>query len=177
MATEKRASYRDEVYWGLPIPGFGDREARIVVLGLAAVLEFAAAAFLWLKWAGVAYLIHLGVAAWRQGVGKLQQTRARRKPPGVLFRQGLLLAVINPKTLIFNAAFLPQFVSPQAGAGGLMLAAGVYLGVIFTGDMIWTATAQSARPALLRLGRIRHRLTGGLFIGAGIGLALSRVER
>ena len=35
VAVEKRASYRDETYWGRPIPGFGDPEARIVVLGLA----------------------------------------------------------------------------------------------------------------------------------------------
>jgi len=149
----------------------------VVVLGLAALLEFAASAFTWLKWAGVAYLLYLGISSWRQGVEDLQETSASKRPLHALFLQGLLLAIINPKTLLFNAAFLPQFVSMDAGSVSLMAAAIIYLGVIFVGDLVWAASAQSARPLILKLGRLRHRLAGCLFFGSGIGLALSRVDR
>lgn len=152
-------------------------QLAVVVLGLAALLELAASAFIWLKWAGVAYLLYLGVVSWRQGVEDLEDTAASRKPLRHLFWQGLLLATINPKTLLFNAAFLPQFVGSNAGSGTLLTAAVIYLAVIFLGDLVWAATAQSARPLILKLGRLRHRLTGGLFFGSGIGLALARVER
>src|SRR5680860_204258 len=91
-------------------------QLAFVVLGLAALLEFAALAFAWLKWAGVAYLLYLGVLSWRQGVEDMQDTSASLKPLRRLFWQGLLLATINPKTLIFNAAFLPQFVNKDAGS-------------------------------------------------------------
>ncbi len=148
-----------------------------VVLGLAAVLEFAASAFLWLKWAGVAYLLYLGVRSWRQGVAGMEEAKASRKPLRIIFWQGLLLAIINPKTLLFNAAFLPQFVAPGAGSTALLTAAMIYLAVIFAGDMLWAASAQSARPAILRLGRLRHRLTGALFVTSGLGLALARTDR
>lgn len=152
-------------------------QLAVVVLGLAALLEFAVSAFMWLKWAGVAYLLFLGLMAWRQGIEDTLDVAASRKPLKSLFWQGLLLAAINPKTLLFNAAFLPQFVAPEAGANPLLAVAALYLAVIFVGDMGWALTAQSARPMAVRLGRLRHRLTGCLFIGSGVALALARVER
>jgi len=82
---------------------------------------------MWLKWAGVVYLIYLGVSSWRQGVEDLPETSASWKPLHALFWQGLLLATINPKTLLFNAAFLPQFVSKDAGSASLLAAAAIYL--------------------------------------------------
>lgn len=152
-------------------------QVTVVVLGLAALLELAASALTWLKWAGVVYLLYLGLMSWRQGVEDLRATVASRKPARTLFLQGLLLASVNPKTLLFNAAFLPQFVSGHAGSQSLLTAAVIYLGIFFFGDLAWAATAQSARPLIMKLGRLRHRLTGCLFVGSGIGLALSRVDR
>jgi threonine/homoserine/homoserine lactone efflux protein len=153
-------------------------QLAVVVAGLAVVLEHAGAAFGWLKWAGVVYLLWLGVRAWRQGAaGALEPPAPARRPLTGQLWQGLLLAVINPKTLMFNAAFLPQFVAAEAGPGALPAVAALYLGVLFAGDMVWALSAQSARGVLARLGRLRHRLTGALFIGAGLGLALARVER
>ncbi len=152
-------------------------QLAIVVTGLAVLLELAASAFTWLKWGGVLYLLYLGIISWRQGIEDLQDATPSRKPWRVLFWQGLLLAMINPKTLLFNAAFLPQFVNPDAGTASLLPVATLYLCVIFLGDLLWAAFAESARPLILRLGRLRHRLTGCLFFGAAFGLALSRVGR
>ncbi len=99
------------------------------------------------------------------------------KPLKTLFWQGLLLATVNPKTLIFNAAFLPQFIAPGSGSSALLITAAIYLAVMFLGDLIWAASAQTARPVMARLGRLRHKLTGILFFGSGVGLALARVDR
>lgn len=149
----------------------------IVVLGLAALLELAAFAFVWLKWAGVCYLLYLGVDALRKGVADMDQTEPANKPLKNIFWQGAFLALVNPKTLIFNAAFLPQFVPASAGSDTLLFAAGIYLAVIFLGDLAWAGCAQIARPALVRAGRLRHRLTGSLYLGSGLGLALAKIER
>lgn len=149
----------------------------VVVLGLAVLLESAVSAFIWIKWVGVAYLIYLGISFWKRGIEEMEESKTNRKPLKTLFWQGLLLATLNPKTLVFNAAFLPQFVAPEAGANALLLVAGLYLAVIFLGDLVWVATAQSVRPIILRLGRLRHKLSGLLFFGSGVGLALAHVER
>jgi len=148
----------------------------LVVLGLALILETASSVFAWLRWAGVAYLLYLGILAWRQGVEEMRDTSATQKPLRVVFWQGVLLAMINPKTLLFNAAFLPQFVKTDSGSTALLLAAILYLCVIMIGDLVWVVSAQSAKPVIAKLGRLRHRLTGCLFFGCGVGLALARVE-
>lgn len=152
-------------------------QLAIVVLGFAVVLEFAAAALGWLKWAGVFYLLFLGYRSWREGAGDISGISASRAAVGRVFWQGMALALINPKTLLFVAAFLPQFVSAEAGTPfALLVPAMIYLAVIFLGDLCWVLSAQVARPALSRVGRLRHRLTGSLYIGAGIGLAASRID-
>lgn len=152
-------------------------QLAIVVLGLSALLQVAASALIWLKWAGVLYLIFLGIRAWRQGIDDLERPKATGGTMGRLFLQGLLLAIANPKTLIFIAAFLPQFTGNDPTSGQMAIAATIYLSIVFAGDMLWVVAANVSRPAVMQLGRLRHKLTGALFIGAGIGLALARTER
>lgn len=153
-------------------------QLAMVVVGLAAVLHVAAGIMVWLKWAGVAYLIWLGIQAWRLGsADAMDDARPSRTPSRTLFWQGLGMAMVNPKTLLFNAAFLPQFTGPEPSVTALVVAALIYVTVIGLGDLLWVACAQTARPAILALGRLRHRLTGAVFVGAGVGLALARVER
>jgi threonine/homoserine/homoserine lactone efflux protein len=83
--------------------------------------------------------------------------------------------VINPKTLLFNAAFLPQFVAGTNGAASeLFMLATIFLSVIVVGDAMWAVFAASARNWLNKYGNFRNKVTGGLLFGAGIGLALSR---
>ncbi|QDL94666.1 LysE family translocator (plasmid) [Paroceanicella profunda] len=149
----------------------------LVALGLAALLEHAAGAFSWLRWLGVAYLFWLGWRSWRRGAAAAEMPAQEPRPSAGLLLRGLLVAAVNPKTLLFSAAFLPQFVGPDAGAAGLVQAAAVHLAVMLAGDLLWVTCAERARPALTRLGPLRHRLTGGLFFGAGAGLALARIGR
>lgn len=145
----------------------------LVVAGMAALIELAATALIWIKWAGVAYLVYLGIRTWNESAADLAQIG----PQSVrrTFWRGFGLAVINPKTLLFNAAFLPQFVGDASRASAeLFVLSVVFLSVIVVGDTLWALFAASARGWFRRFGSLRNKLTGGFLLGAGLGLALSR---
>jgi threonine/homoserine/homoserine lactone efflux protein len=145
----------------------------LVVAGMATVIEFAASALLWIKWLGVAYLVYLGIRTWNEPADDLAQINAQSQAGA--FWRGLGFAVINPKTLLFNAAFLPQFIAGANGAASeLFLLATVFLSVIVVGDAMWAVYAASARNWLNKFGKFRNKVTGSFLFGAGIGLALSR---
>ena len=144
-------------------------QLALVVIGLAAIVELAADVLTWIKWAGVVYLVWLGIRTWREPVADLQKVEAAP----AMFWRGCMLAVLNPKTLLFNAAFVPQFV----GAGSttqFALVATVFIGVLFVGDVLWAVFANSARQLLGFNARWRNRVTGAFLAAAGIGLAFSR---
>jgi threonine/homoserine/homoserine lactone efflux protein len=129
-----------------------------VVTSLAVIVELVADALSWIRWAGVAYLVWLGLRTWCEPAGDLRYTAAAPK-----------------KTLLFNAAFLPQFVNSGEGATvELAVAALVFLTVLLVGDMLWAVFAGSARRLLDKYSTARNRMTGGFLVAAGIGLALSR---
>jgi threonine/homoserine/homoserine lactone efflux protein len=142
----------------------------LVVAGVAAAIEFAAETLNWIRWAGVVYLVYLGIRAWSEPARGLDAVHAE---PTVFWR-ACMVAAINPKTLLFNAAFLPQFLPVGAGKLDLILAVGVFLAVLLAGDMLWAAFAESARRLVHRYGRFRNRMTGAFLVAAGIGLAVSR---
>ena len=144
----------------------------LVVAGMAAVIDAAATALTWIKWAGVAYLIYLGIRTWNTPADDLSQI-GPMSARGTFWR-GFGFAVINPKTLLFNAAFLPQFVGDARSASGdLMVVSAVFLAVIIVGDTLWALFAASARRWLRRWSALRNRVTGGFLLGAGLGLALT----
>ncbi len=90
----------------------------IAVLGLSALLHKAPTVYLGLKWAGVLYLIYLAVTTWRfkssQSVDA-EQPVTKRNSPLAAFRSAMITNVLNPKVILFNVAFLPQFINPQLG--------------------------------------------------------------
>jgi threonine/homoserine/homoserine lactone efflux protein len=142
-----------------------------VVLGMAAIIELAAEALTWIRWAGVAYLVYLGIRIWNEPASDLNSVSAA---PAIFWR-GCMIAAINPKTLLFNAAFLPQFVVANGDVGQqLVVVAGVFLTVLLLGDLVWALGASSARRLLDRYSGARNRVTGGFLVAAGVGLALSR---
>ena len=89
-------------------------------LGLSTVLAVAADIFEWVRWAGVAYLVYLGVKEWRlvfkTDPEAVRQIAADTKPKGV-FWHGFIVAITNPKTVFFFVAFFPQFIDPALAAG------------------------------------------------------------
>ena len=145
----------------------------IVVLGMAALIELVADALTWIKWIGVVYLLWIGIRTWNEPASDLSEIRAQSETRA--FWRGVILAVINPKTLLFNAAFLPQFVGNTADASNqLLFLAAVFMTVIIIGDALWAVFAATARNWLGRVGRLHNRISGGFLIGAGVSLALAR---
>ena len=147
----------------------------LTVAGATAVLNLLAASFDWLRWAGVADLVWLGVAAWRAPVADLTQTRPQARSGRVIFARGFLVGLTNPKTLLFYGAFFPQFITPGPDAGAqLLLLAVTFLVVAIVCDSVWAILAGRLRALLVAHVRLRNRITGGLLIGAGLGLAMAR---
>lgn len=148
-------------------------QLALVVLGIGAAVELAASALSIIKWAGVIYLVWLGIRAWRRPVSgddDVPDVSGR-----IAFGQGMMLAVLNPKTLLFNAAFLPQFLGAGESSMQQMLALSVvFLLVLQLGDILWALSAASAQQLISRVGKFANKISGGFFIGAGIGLALTR---
>src|SRR5208337_5465701 len=123
--------------------------------------------------AGVAYLVWLGFRAWREPAGDLSRTRP--VSPAKTFGRGFFVSLTNPKTLAFYAAFLPQFLDPAAPLGPQMAILSVaFVATALVIDGGWAVLAGRARFVLGRFGRARNRLTGGVLIGAAVGLALTR---
>ncbi|HYL70367.1 MAG TPA: LysE family translocator [Candidatus Dormibacteraeota bacterium] len=146
-------------------------------LGLAALFAISALAFWVVKYAGAAYLIYLGIRAWRSPARlEASQPRAAAQP-GRVFRDGLVVALLNPKTALFFSAFLPQFIDPQAPA----LTQSLLLSVLFiliasSTDTLYALTAGAVAPLLARRGRalpLARYLTAGAFIGLGVLTAVS----
>ncbi len=149
-------------------------------LGLSTMLALMADIFEWVRWIGVAYLVWLGVTHFRAvfaaeapAVEQLDAAPSRR---GV-FLQGFLIAVTNPKAIVFYLAFFPQFLDPALAAGPQLAAmslAFVVLAVLLDGA--YALLAGRMRPWLAggARARVRSGITGTLLVGTGIGLALAR---
>jgi threonine/homoserine/homoserine lactone efflux protein len=148
----------------------------VAAIGLTSLLNVVAEAIEWLRWAGAAYLVYLGIKQWRSA----------SEPPGFdissvsktnLFVQGLVITIPNPKSLIFIAAFLPQFID-AARPLGLQFAFIVptFLVITFIVTSVWALAAGNVRGLLQSQRAFQSvlRTAGGLMIIAGVGLALAR---
>ena len=127
-----------------------------------------------LRWTGAAYLVWLGVQAWRhagEGGQRLMETGRTR------FFRGLLVALSNPKTIVFFTAFLPQFLDPRLPAGP-QLAAMCVVSVALAGvsDCAWAVAAGLGRAWFMKPARAKllGRLSGTVLIGGGLWLSLAR---
>jgi threonine/homoserine/homoserine lactone efflux protein len=153
-------------------------QLTLTVLGMTTAMLALSQWFEWLRWIGVAYLLWLGVSHWRRP--RLERDRvavAPRKSLRRLFWQGFLVSLTNPKTLLFYAAFLPQFLDPaMAPMPQLLLLSGSFVAVAVLLDSAWCVAAGRVRPLLAApaLVRLRDRVTGTLLIASGLGLALAR---
>jgi threonine/homoserine/homoserine lactone efflux protein len=148
------------------------------VAGLSALVASSAAAFAVVKYAGAAYLVLLGIQRLRSrsGVALADLPRDSRWR---LFRQGVVVSVLNPKVALFFVAFLPQFVDPDRGAVALQVAllGGLFVAIAAALDCVWAVAAGSAGDRLRRRASARRwldRISGGTYLGLGVAAALSR---
>jgi homoserine/homoserine lactone efflux protein len=151
-------------------------QLALTVAGMTTLLSVLAEWFDLLRWVGVAYLVYLGIKAWREPPTDLTQTGPAESPNWrKLCSRGFLVSLTNPKTLLFYGAFLPQFIDPKAPVmAQLLLLSGTFLVVAIVLDSCWALLAGRFRRFLAVNGRLRNRLTGGLLMSAGLGLALAR---
>ncbi len=150
--------------------------------GLSAILATSALAFSLVKWLGAAYLIWLGIQALRAGGGHFVKESAAgpQEAAGAIFRQGMLVAVLNPKVAIFFLAFLPQFVVPGAGpvAAQLFLHGLLIIAVAALVEPLLVLAADGLTRKLRqspRFGLWLERVLGGLLIALGVKLAASKI--
>lgn len=146
----------------------------LTALGMTALLAGIGGWMAWLRWVGVVYLIVLGVQHWRAAPLDLGRIGPLPRSHRGIYLRGLVVSLTNPKTLFFYGAFFPQFVAPDRAAGPqLMLLCVTFLAEALVLDSCWALLAGRVRPLLAARGRLRNRLTGGLLVGAGVGLALA----
>ena len=148
-------------------------------LGLSAVLATSAWAFMFVKLAGGAYLIFLGVRALLEKQNELSlPAHFKRNSAAAAFRQGIVTNILNPKVALFFLAFLPQFIDSNAPSKTLAF---IVLGLTFvvTGTswclvLAWFSSAFSARLRENRtIAAWMNRVVGSLFIFLGLRLAFA----
>jgi homoserine/homoserine lactone efflux protein len=152
-------------------------QLAVTVLGMTSLMLVLATWFEWLRWAGVLYLVYLGVQQWRAPPVALEDVDPWAIATRALFWRGFLVSATNPKTLLFYAAFFPQFVDPASPPGPqLLLMSATFLGLATVLDGGYALLAGRLRLLFRghRRARLRNRLTGSLLIGAALGLALAR---
>lgn len=144
-------------------------------LGLGALVATLPWAFDVIRWLGVAYLVHLAIAAVRHGAAP--SASAVPNPVRRAFRQGLVVNISNPKVILFVLAFVPQFVRPEAGSVlGQFLVFGAVLGLGgFIVNGLVGVFAGGLGHRLTRAGRALGWATGGIY--AALALRLAILER
>jgi threonine/homoserine/homoserine lactone efflux protein len=152
-----------------------------VAFGVGAVVERSAEVLTAVKLAGAVYLAYLGVQAIRHRRSMAEALAARLSPVGPwrAVRDGFVVGVANPKSIVFFIAVLPEFTTTAAGGHLPVQAQMLILGALFPAialvlDSAWAALAGTARQWLVRSPR-RLALIGGagglVMIGLGISLA------
>ena len=144
-----------------------------IALGLSWVLKNATELFEILRWAGVAYLVWLGIQAWRHAGEGLEAPPLKR----VHLRRGVFVALTNPKTIAFFTAFLPQFIDPSLPADRqLFVMCVTFMFIAWFIDSCWALAAGMGRAWFMKPERAKllGRLSGLVLIGGGIWLSLAR---
>ncbi|MFC6620905.1 LysE family translocator [Novosphingobium panipatense] len=144
--------------------------------GLTTLLLALPGSFEVLRYAGVAYLIYIGIRSWRAPIASAQPDDAPL-PPALsnlaLFRGGFAIAISNPKAILFAAAFFPQFIDPTRPQAPQFA---ILVGTFAVIETAWYCTYALGGRSLKRhltkpaMKRLFNRVTGVFFIGFGLAL-------
>lgn len=149
------------------------------ILGLSALLHTSALAFDMLKYAGVAYLLYVAYATWRdRSAFAVSETPALSSARTLMLR-GLLMNILNPKLTIFFLAFLPQFVTPGSTAPALqmLVLSAVFMAMTFVVFVMYGLLANVFRRAVIESPRVQNwlrRSFAAAFAGLGLNLAFAQ---
>lgn len=149
-------------------------------LGLSAIILSSALAFGVVKWLGAAYLLYLGMMSLKsmwQGQSKLSFSHGS-EPQSNVFKQGVLVSVLNPKVALFFLSFLPQFIDMSAGGINIQL---LILGLIFSAlatlcNVIYALAGSWLfnNPKASRYTRVIEGVSGFLLVGLAGKIAFSK---
>jgi len=147
-----------------------------IALGLNWILKTSTEVFNYVRWVGAAYLVWLGIQAWRNA-GAVGEADPPHGP--VHAWRGFVVAMTNPKTIVFFTAFLPQFIDPSLPVGRqlwVMCTVTVVLAALL--DAVWGIAAGLGRAFLMKPqhNRLLGRLSGLVLMGGGIWLSLARTR-
>jgi threonine/homoserine/homoserine lactone efflux protein len=157
----------------------GDSTALVLsILGLGALLATSAFWFNVVKWVGGSYLLYLGIKLFRAGISS-PETAAPAAPGSWwrLFANTYLVTALNPKSIVFFVAFLPQFISPNAALSRQLWVLAITFVVMAAINAALYAVFASSVRKLLASPRVQRRfnMTGGaLLSAAGLWALLSR---
>ena len=150
----------------------------IVAIGLTSLMATMGYWFDWVRFAGAAYLVWLGIKLIWSPVEGVNVDEPPPPPRGGFFLQGFLVLLSNPKVLIFFGAFIPQFMDMSKDHLSQVLLLGITF-MVLAGltDAIYALLAGRARKLFsVRRTRLVSRIAGGFMIGGGIWLALTRAR-
>ena len=149
------------------------------ILGLSAILAYSAAAYAYVKWIGVLYLLYLGIRTIRQS----STSRTNPSPIGLksyfaIYRDGVLVNVFNPKVALLMLALLPQFVDSNRGSATIQIVfAGVIHVLIATIVLTIIVLVANRSADMFRSSQASDRIfrwvAGSLLVGLGIRMALA----
>jgi threonine/homoserine/homoserine lactone efflux protein len=166
---------RSHAWWIVAGVALGDLTAMTLsMVGLGALLAASSAAFTVLKWIGAAYLIYLGVKLWRAAPTAEGLAAPTERSPRAMLLHAFAVTALNPKSIVFFVAFLPQFVHPEAPLLPQM--------VVLEGTFVTLAALNAAayawigarlrdtigRPSVLR---VINRAGAGVLVAAGFATA------
>ena len=148
----------------------------LIALGLGWILKTSAEVFDYLRWFGAAYLVWLGIQAWRHAG---ETSEAIAPAAHVHAWRGFVVAMTNPKTIAFFTAFLPQFLDPTLPVERqllVMCVCSVVLGSML--DAGWAMAAGFGRAWFMKpkYNKLLGRLSGLVLIGGGVWLSLVRTR-
>lgn len=147
------------------------------MLGIGALLAASATVFTVLKWVGAAYLVYLGIKLFRAGGHLDAEPRTEETPALRMMAHAWLVTALNPKSLTFFVAFLPQFLSREADFLTQMIVFEATFLTLAFGNALGYALAASRARAMVRNPRairLMNRAGGSLLVGAGVAAVAVR---
>ncbi|MDR5737027.1 MULTISPECIES: LysE family translocator [unclassified Caballeronia] len=142
------------------------------MLGLGVVLAASAELFTVVKWIGAAYLVYLGVKLWRAPVIDPDAiTASDDLRTGRILAHAYAVTTLNPKSIIFFVAFVPQFIDPHAASvSQIAIFEGTFVGLAAANALAYALLASGARRAIRKpsVQRVVNRTGGALLMGAGV---------
>lgn len=149
----------------------------ISILGLGAILTTSANLFLFVKIVGAVYLIYIGVSQFKKKRAVLKTTKHwtnfETRSKISYFKEGLLLAITNPKPILFFGALFPQFINVNTSITiQFFVLTFIFMLFSFVSLTCYGLLAKSAKGFVGKEKNVQwfHRITGGLFVSMGVGL-------